>query len=273
MGCLLFELVSAFFLVHFEQVVGLWVLLGLFCFVLLFFIPAPYGKFYSESFSGFSVSGRIGWMVQEVISPIFLSLFFLPVLFSSLYNEWDAALIWSPSVVAYLAWVIHYTHRSFIHPLKAPSMKPTSIFVVLSAVFFNIVNGTLNGWSLSKTLVSREFSMRTTIGLGVMIWGFMKNIESDLILWNLRKGPNTAGKYFIPRGGLFELVSGANYFAEFLEWVGFAIIQGFSLASLSFVIWTFANLYPRAVKTHEFYLQKFPRKYPTSRNAFFPRIF
>eukprot|EP01028_Stygiella_incarcerata_P011093 TRINITY_DN60_c0_g1_i1.p1 TRINITY_DN60_c0_g1~~TRINITY_DN60_c0_g1_i1.p1 ORF type:complete len:273 (-),score=54.25 TRINITY_DN60_c0_g1_i1:201-1019(-) len=272
MCCILFEFANDFLAANFDLVVGLWVLLGLFCFVLLFFVPAPYGKFYSETFPGFSVPGKIGWMAQEVISPLFLSLFFLPTFFSILSNQWDAALLWRPSVVAYLAWVIHYLHRSFIHPLKAPSMKPTSIFVVLSAVFFNIVNGSLNGWSLSQTLVSRNYSMRTTIGLGVMIWGFMKNIESDLILWNLRKGTNTAGKYFIPRGGLFELVSGANYFAEFMEWIGFAIIQGFSFASISFVIWTFANLYPRAVKTHDFYRQKFA-KYPTSRTAFFPHVF
>ena len=53
------------------------------------------------------------------------------------------------------------------------------------------------------------------------IVGFCANIHSDHILRNLRK-PGESG-YKIPRGGLFELVSAANYAAESCEWLGFAI--------------------------------------------------
>ncbi len=54
------------------------------------------------------------------------------------------------------------------------------------------------------------------------------NIQCDGILIGLRK--NSAAKanekieYKIPRGGLFELVSGANYFGEIVEWWGLFVI-------------------------------------------------
>ena len=38
---------------------------------------------------------------------------------------------------------------------------------------------------------------------------------------NLRKPGDKA--YYIPRGGCFELVSGANFLGEIIEWFGFAI--------------------------------------------------
>lgn len=53
------------------------------------------------------------------------------------------------------------------------------------------------------------------------------NIYHDGILIRLRKDPkNEEGKvgYKIPRGGLFELISGANYFGEIVEWWGLFVI-------------------------------------------------
>lgn len=56
------------------------------------------------------------------------------------------------------------------------------------------------------------------------------NIYHDGALIRLRKDvKNKEGKvgYKIPRGGLFELISGANYFGEIVEWWGlFAVTKG-----------------------------------------------
>ena len=48
--------------------------------------------------------------------------------------------------------------------------------------------------------------------IGIILWGAGAyiNIESDKRLMNLRK-PGESG-YKIPRGGMFEYVSAANYF-------------------------------------------------------------
>lgn len=50
------------------------------------------------------------------------------------------------------------------------------------------------------------------------------NIYYDGILIGLRKKAKDKNKYKIPRGGLFELISGANYFGEIVEWWGLFIV-------------------------------------------------
>ncbi len=51
-------------------------------------------------------------------------------------------------------------------------------------------------------------------------------------------------------GGMFEYVSGANYFGEIIEWTGYAL-AAWSLPTLSFAIFTVSNLAPRAVSHHK----------------------
>jgi len=63
----------------------------------------------------------------------------------------------------------------------------------------------------------------------------------------LRENGNSV--YKIPEGGMFNLVSSPNYLGEILEWTGWAIAT-WSLAGLSFALWTFANLAPRALANH-----------------------
>ena len=55
---------------------------------------------------------------------------------------------------------------------------------------------------------------------------------------------------------MFRFVSSANYFGEFVQWIGFAILT-WSWAGAVFALWTFANLAPRAVKIHDRYAREF----------------
>merc|ERR1712014_325227 len=97
------------------------------------------------------------------------------------------------------------------------------------------------------------------IGVAMFLCGMIGNIHSDKILRNLRK-PGEKG-YKIPRGGLFEYISGANFAAEILEWIGFAVAAN-SFASLCFVTFTCTNIGPRARACHSWYLSKFREDYP-----------
>ena len=76
--------------------------------------------------------------------------------------------------------------------------------------------------------------------------------------------------YKIPRGGLYERVSCPNYLGELLEWTGWAIAT-WSLAGLSFAVYTAANLVPRAVAHHRWYRETFP-DYPPARRAVIPFV-
>lgn len=85
----------------------------------------------------------------------------------------------------------------------------------------------------------------------------------------LRPRPTETG-YKIPRGGAFELVSGANFFGEIVEWFGFAL-AAWSLPAFAFAVFTFANIGPRAASHHQWYLKKFP-DYPRNRRAVIPFV-
>ena len=74
------------------------------------------------------------------------------------------------------------------------------------------------------------------------------------IIRHLRRPGDTA--HYLPRGGMFRYVTSANYFGEIVEWTGFAILT-WSLSGTVFVVWTFANLVPRANTIYHRYLDEF----------------
>ena len=95
---------------------------------------------------------------------------------------------------------------------------------------------------------------------GVVIFaaGMFINIQSDTIIRHLRQPGDTA--HYLPKGGMFRFVAGANYLGEFMEWAGFALLT-WSWAGAVFALWTFANLAPRAARTHDLYASEFPEEF------------
>lgn len=80
-----------------------------------------------------------------------------------------------------------------------------------------------------KSLEQREifnFVFRFRLGILCYIVGTIINSYHDSLLIGLRKTTNDDSKsnYKIPRGGLFEYVSCANYFGELMEWWGYFMV-------------------------------------------------
>ena len=69
---------------------------------------------------------------------------------------------------------------------------------------------------------------------------------------------------------MYKYVSYPNYLGEIMEWTAFALMT-WSLAGLSFAIWTIANLVPRAIAGHEWYNKTF-EDYPKNRKAILPYL-
>ena len=69
---------------------------------------------------------------------------------------------------------------------------------------------------------------------------------------------------------MFRLISCPNHLGEIIEWTGFFIIA-LNLPALSFTLWTFFNLVPRALNHHEWYKEYFDN-YPKNRKAVIPYI-
>jgi len=147
------------------------------------------------------------------------------------------------------------------------------VLIMLSAVFFNLINAGLNGYWLGFTAPPYSENWMTDprfiIGGIIFIFGFITNQATDKKLISLRKGGKKG--YFIPRGGLFNYISCPNFFGEIIEWSGFAIMA-WNLPALSFAVWTAANLIPRALDHHKWYKSHFREEYPKNRKAVIPFI-
>jgi len=191
----------------------------------------------------------------------------------------------------------HYIYRSLWYPLvmmKSPEhksgKKATAGGMPLGIVFFAwsycCVNGYLQARGLTKfsipVFAADEESMSSSMveyqfwfGILLTFVGFYITISSDRILQKLKQekqrkaalrqsqeskngsGGSRSSHYAVPYGGMFKYVSSPHYFGEMMEWAGFCIANNFSLASLSFVVWTAANLVPRAIHTHKWYIETF----------------
>ncbi|VDD92206.1 unnamed protein product [Enterobius vermicularis] len=163
--------------------------------------------------------------------------------------------------------IVHYFQRTLVYPFLMRSGKPTPFHVWVLAVIFCTYNGVIQGlWHLyfAEYPPNWFFKTRTFCGLIMFVCGMFINIHSDAILRSLR-APGDNG-YKIPYGGLFEYVSGANYFGECLEWAGYAIFA-YTLPAMAFAIFTICNVGPRALHHHRWYLEKFD-DYPKNRKAF-----
>ncbi|EFC41171.1 predicted protein [Naegleria gruberi] len=260
---------------------------------LLFFgVRAPYGKFAStnsnegesavskwwrriSSKTDIVLNGRFAFAFQES----FALSSFLYVLLTCEWNWQDNFWLNAQQVIATAMFIGHYIHRAFIFTLiRTHSMSDSTLSTMLMACFFCSCNGYLNAkgiWIYSGGYFGAINVIIMLLGMILYIIGFYINFQSDQILINLRKKNQTTDsekKYFIPTGGLYKYVSTPNYFGESVEWFGYFMCIQNRFAFL-FVILTLSNLLPRAVQTHQWYLNKFGDKYRSlNRKAFVPYL-
>lgn len=237
-----------------------WMAIAVVTFVALFFVTAPYGRFTREGW-GPRFSPRLGWILME--SP---SLITFVVLFALGHQRNHPV-----AIVFLLMWAFHYVHRSFVYPFRVRSSRPSiTVSVVLMGAAFNVGNGYLNArylFTLGPSLENSWFlDPRFIAGVILFLAGYILNQYSDKTLIALRR-PGETG-YKVPTGGAYRLVSCPNYLGEMVEWGGWALAC-WNLGALAFLVWTVANLAPRAIKTHQWYRQEFP-DYPPERKAFLP---
>lgn len=228
-----------------------------------FFYTTPYGRFKKES-ERFEMPSLPGWLLME-----------LPCLVAGiatfiLSGGNNKALV---PLVFMTIWQCHYIYRSIIFPLRMNSRhKKMPILAVVTGIIFNSLNGFLNGYAFSHAehLINNAWlsSPYFIIGIVMMVLGLSINIQSDSILKNLRNPGET--DYKIPQGGFYRWVSVPNYLGEIIEWCGLAL-AACTPAALAFALFTFANLFPRALAHHQWYLKTF-KNYPQERTAIIPFI-
>ena len=239
----------------------IWITIAIVLFPFLLRITTPYGRHSTKNW-GLMIDNRLGWVLMESPS---LIIFVLLVLLGPKQPS-------SPIWILFSLWTIHYFNRSVIFPLRTKTKgKKMPLLIMFFAVFFNLVNASLNGYWLGYVAPAYPenwlIGPRFILGGILFISGFIINQVADKKLIGLRKGGKTG--YFIPGGGLFNYISCPNFFGEIIEWSGFALMA-WNLPALSFAFWTAANLIPRALDHHKWYKSYFKEEYPKSRKAVIP---
>lgn len=218
-------------------------------FVTLYFVEAGYGMLFNRKW-GFSIPNKIAWVCME--APVF---FIMCYLWSQSSRQFELV-----PLIFFLLFELHYFQRAFIFPLliKGKSKMPVSIMSM--GVVFNILNGYMQGtWIFYLAPPDRYtaewlYSIPFIIGIVLFFMGMGINWHSDYIIRHLRKPGDTA--HYLPKGGMFNYVTSANYFGELIEWIGFAILT-WSLSGAVFALWTAANLIPRANTIYHRYKTEF----------------
>ncbi|KAJ8899896.1 hypothetical protein K2173_019599 [Erythroxylum novogranatense] len=239
------------------------------------FLQAPYGK-HNRSGWGPTISPPVAWVLMESPSLI-LPLLVLP--FGRHSKDPKALILLAP-------YITHYIHRTCIYPLKIhnnqrkdkPEERGFPLSIAMMGFGFNVLNAYLQvrwvshykedygdggdgGWSW----------VRYGGGLVVFGLGMWLNIWADRVLVGLKRVGGGRG-YKVPRGGWFEMVSCPNYLGEIVEWIGWSVMT-WSWVGLGFLIYTCANLVPRARAHHKWYLEKFGEDYPKNRKAVIPYLY
>ena len=231
-------------------------------FILLLFISAPYGRYKHRGW-GIAITSKLAWILMEAPSAlIFTALFLLGDVPKSLIL-----------IIFFTMWQSHYIHRAFIYPLTiSDGRNVVPVVIIIMGIVFNIGNTYINGTYLFSLSAGYPTTWLTSpqmlIGSACFIVGFIINRWADNVLRTLRKPGEM--DYKIPHGGLYRWISCPNYFGEIIEWIGWAIAT-WSLPGLTFAVWTFANLAPRAHAHHKWYHQNF-EDYPAQRKALIPWV-
>ena len=166
-----------------------------------------------------------------------------------------------PAFLAFLLFQLHYFQRSFVFPLMMKGKSRMPIAIMLMGITFNVINGLLIGTSLfvfPPSLFDEGMAYLThptsIAGIAIFFVGMAINLHSDHVIRHLRKPGDT--RHYLPQKGFYRYVTSANYLGELVEWTGFALLCSTPAAWL-FVVWTAANLIPRAAAIHRHYREEF----------------
>lgn len=234
---------------QFYGLIGVMALVACVVFVVLFYIKAGYGLFYSKQW-GIAIPNKIAWICME--APVF-------VMMLTLWIGSDRRFDPVP-LLFFLLFELHYFQRSFIFPflMKGKSKMPVSI--MLMGIVFNLINGYIQGewiFYLAPADLYTPSWLSTPMfwgGLFLFMLGMAVNMHSDHVIRHLRKPGDT--RHYLPQKGMYRYVTSANYLGECVEWIGFAVLT-WSLSGALFAFWTFANLAPRADAIHRSYRSEF----------------
>jgi len=248
-----------------KLLVGFILIIAPIVFISLLLFTAPYGRHHKKGW-GIAIDTRWAWFLMELPAVL--------VMIYWLIKGHQTGSLFQGAILFFFIWQWHYVYRTFYFPFKLKASKRAfPLLLIAFALIFNTINGSINGWYLfiSQPFQGAEFLRKPHFYLGLILFiiGFYTHWRSDKIILDLRSDHDHS--YKIPQGFLFKHITNPNYFGEFIQWCGWAVLT-WSIAGAAFALFTFANLFPRALKNHKWYQEHFD-EYPKERKRFFPYIY
>lgn len=237
-------------------------LIGAIVFVALYFVDAGYGKMRSEKW-GPAINNKVGWFLME--APVFVVILYLWAV--SPFEETRTAPYW----VFLLLFELHYFQRSFVFPFLLKGNSKMPLVIMFLSVMWNMINGYVQGYWLFHLAPRYCPDMYTSawltdsrfiIGTIIFLIGMVINMHSDHVIRHLRKPGDT--QHYLPKKGMYQYVTSANYLGEITEWLGFAILT-WSAAGLLFFWFSCCNLVPRSNAIWKKYQEEFPDEFDKKR--------
>ncbi|MES1912384.1 MAG: hypothetical protein MHM6MM_004669 [Cercozoa sp. M6MM] len=224
------------------------------------------------------LGAQISWrsvFIIEYLGPILIHLLFylLPTLFYSAEDLAQAPEKTPFQTLCLWMVVMHFLKREFetlfVHRFSNASMG--YYFLVKNCSHYWLLSGVFLAYPLYHPLYTQpiEFESLLYIGLPLFVLFEIGNFSAHITLRNLR--PPGSKKKGIPRGGLFELVTCANYTYELAAWMVFAVCTQMVTAYFFWIV-AFGQMQVWALKKHAGMKKLFGSKYPKVRNSMVPFV-
>lgn len=235
--------------------------------------PTQYSKFAEkvDPKSTSTVSSRMGMLI--IYAPAAVVALASIVLAGPASNE-RAALVGSLMLIHFLKRLLEVV---FVHRYSGSVGLAVSCFI---GTFYACVSAlvlTMQS-SVPQTIYEAPGSaLALSCGLIAFVIGQAGNLYHHVILSEMRKpasdaAADTACRYVVPSGGLFDMVTMPHYLFEIVAWVGIALCTQ-QLNALLAAAGMASYLSGRAVATTRWYQDKFGEAWPSSRRHLIPGIF
>jgi very-long-chain enoyl-CoA reductase len=169
----------------------------------------------------------------------------------------------------------HFVKREFetlfVHRFSSSTMPLRNIFKN-SAHYWLLSGLNIAYWTYapsSPTQTRSASDITTYIGLALFLFGELANLNSHLVLRNLR--PSGTTERGIPKGLGFSWVTCPNYLFETMAWAGIWMVN-WSLSTGVFLVVAGAQMAVWAQKKERRYRKEFGDKYKKKRYAMLPGL-
>lgn len=225
---------------------------------------------------------QIGWRtvyIIEYLGPLIIPALFLYVLRPYIYFNFEKPLPPPSDLQALIVGLLtlHFIKREletiFVHRFSLATMPARNI-VKNSAHYWILAGVNIAYWVLRPDAAAATDDPNPFLlyaGIALFVFGELANLNTHLVLRNLRKPGST--ERGIPSGFGFGLVTCPNYLFEIIAWLGIYLVTGLNWSVLLFTVVGSVQMASWAAKKERRYRKEFGDKYKRKRYVMLPGIF